>query len=337
MSLPSWRRRFDRLLSGEVVAGSRFRRCSQWSLPASAGYQRFYPLWRMPAAAAAGLPGKRTAVRESRRDEMPGRSANVSANIVSVLAWSISFEKVSSDNRAEWFSATRRITAKSSLPTRMSVTGSVMPERPEIASRWAWLFVLAISTRSNSASRQRLHQDRPGDRDVVVARELVDDGGRRIANRRQAIGQFGARLGSNLGDQPRQHVVEQADVILVEAAGAFQKVRREALERLRPAARASHARQPLRARGSTRFERTFRFWAGLGGAVSGAETNRGNLKERLVNPRLWIVSPLRGAGKWLYSAHPFWIPHSGRMTSDRSFESGPSGTRSFLLPARPQT
>ena len=75
----------------------------------------------------------------------------------------------------------------------------------------------------------RFHQGRPGDGDIVVPGQLLDDGGRCIANRRQALGQFGARLGSDLGDQPRQDVVEQTDVVLVEIRGAIQKVRREAL------------------------------------------------------------------------------------------------------------
>jgi len=65
-------------------------------------------------------------------------------------------------------------------------------------------------------------------------RELANHGGRRVADRCKLFRQFGAGLGLDLGDQTAQHVIEQADVILIEPACAIEEERRDALERLGP-------------------------------------------------------------------------------------------------------
>ena len=122
------------------------------------------------------------------------------------------------------FSTTRRITAASPRLTRTSVTGSAMPARPEIASRCAWLLVLAIVQQIGfGKSAGNCVKHRPGDRDVIVVREPPHHGDRRVADRRQPVGQLGTRLGFDLGDQPAEHVVEQSHVILVEAARPIEK------------------------------------------------------------------------------------------------------------------
>ena len=80
------------------------------------------------------------------------------------------------------------------------------------------------------ARRQLEH--RPGDGDVVVMSEPAQDVDRRVAHRCKTICQLGARLRFDLLDQNPEHVVEQADVLVVVAAGSIEKERGNAPERL---------------------------------------------------------------------------------------------------------
>ncbi len=48
------------------------------------------------------------------------------------------------------------------------------------------------------------------------------------------VRELGARLGLDLVDQQPEHLVEQIDVLVTEAAGAVQKESRNALQRLDP-------------------------------------------------------------------------------------------------------
>ena len=80
------------------------------------------------------------------------------------------------------------------------------------------------------ARRQLEH--RSGDGDVVVLGKPAQDVDRRVAYRRETICQLGARLRFDLLDQNPEHVVEQADVLVVVAAGPIEKERGNAPERL---------------------------------------------------------------------------------------------------------
>jgi hypothetical protein len=62
--------------------------------------------------------------------------------------------------------------------------------------------------------------------------EPAQDVDRRVAHRRKTICQLGARLRFDLLDQNPEHVVEQADVLVVVAAGSIEKERGDALEHL---------------------------------------------------------------------------------------------------------
>ena len=62
----------------------------------------------------------------------------------------------------------------------------------------------------------RLRENRARHLDVVVVRQVTHQLARRVANRRQAAGHFGARHGFDLGDEPAQHVIEQTDVVFAE-------------------------------------------------------------------------------------------------------------------------
>ena len=63
-------------------------------------------------------------------------------------------------------------------------------------------------------------QHRARDFDVVVGGEELDDVRRRIGDRRQALGELGARLGLDLDHQPRHDIVEHADLVLGKARRA---------------------------------------------------------------------------------------------------------------------
>ena len=78
------------------------------------------------------------------------------------------------------------------------------------------------------AQSRRLLQDRSGDGDFVMIGEPADDGRRRLRDRCQLLAHFGKRhAGADVGDranldgldQPFEHVVEQLDLLVVEAVG----------------------------------------------------------------------------------------------------------------------
>src|ERR1700722_14094533 len=68
-----------------------------------------------------------------------------------------------------------------------------------------------------------LGQDRPGNRDLVVAGALPNHLARRIIDRRQMPPQLDQRLGLDALDQVAKDVVEQADLRLIEAVGIVEK------------------------------------------------------------------------------------------------------------------
>src|SRR5262249_55790887 len=68
-----------------------------------------------------------------------------------------------------------------------------------------------------------LLQYRPSDRDVVILGELAHDPERSIPARCQKVGEFGTCLALNFLDQGPEHVIENADMLLVEAARAFEE------------------------------------------------------------------------------------------------------------------
>ena len=84
---------------------------------------------------------------------------------------------------------------------------------------------------------RRLLQHRAGHRDIVVLGEAAHQPQRRVADRRQPVGQFRPRLGLDLVDQAAEDVVEQVDVIFIELAGAVQEQVGDLLQRLGPAFR----------------------------------------------------------------------------------------------------
>ncbi len=59
----------------------------------------------------------------------------------------------------------------------------------------------------------RSAQQRPGDRNLVFARELPDQGARRIGEDRQPLGQIGACGKFGVWNEPGQNAVEQLDMI----------------------------------------------------------------------------------------------------------------------------
>ena len=69
----------------------------------------------------------------------------------------------------------------------------------------------------------RAAQQRPGDRDLVLMRELADQAARRIGEQRQPFGEIGARGDLGVRDQADQDAVEEIDMIGPEMARALQK------------------------------------------------------------------------------------------------------------------
>ena len=81
-------------------------------------------------------------------------------------------------------------------------------------------------------ARQR--QQRTCDGDVVILRQRAHHGDRRIVHRRELLGKLGARLGLDLGDQLAEDVVEELDVVLVEARRTVDNRLVMRLQRIRP-------------------------------------------------------------------------------------------------------
>ena len=70
---------------------------------------------------------------------------------------------------------------------------------------------------------RRQFQHRPGDGDVVVIGQRAHHFDRRVGDRRQAIGELGARLVLDFLDQQPEYVVEQIDMRVAVGVGAGEK------------------------------------------------------------------------------------------------------------------
>ena len=128
-------------------------------------------------------------------------------------------EKPVSEMRAPRLSATRRATSRSPRRTSTSVTASPSACRAEMACRWAWLLVLATSTRSASCKPRRQLEHRPGDGDVVVVGERAQHLDRRVARPAPDGCESSARALLSISSISRpNHVVEQVDMLVVVAA-----------------------------------------------------------------------------------------------------------------------
>ena len=147
----------------------------------------------------------------------------------------------------------------------------------------------------------RLLQHRAGDRDVVVLGEPPHHLDRRIADRREAIGQLRARLGLDLGDQAAEHVVEQADVVVVELARRRQEECGDALERLGAPLGRSRVWMTSSSSGisdaGAAILKSSNSTGGIGKAAVGTQARSG-FEERLVNDtdaesdsRQWVTEP----------------------------------------------
>ena len=71
-------------------------------------------------------------------------------------------------------------------------------------------------------------------RDIIVVCETPYHFGRYRAEWRQPVRQFGAELDLRPDDQPVEHQIEKAEMVVVELACAIEKKRSDAPERLRP-------------------------------------------------------------------------------------------------------
>ena len=69
----------------------------------------------------------------------------------------------------------------------------------------------------------RAAQQRPGDRYLVLARQLPDEAARRVGKDRQPLGQIGTGRRFGVRNQVDQNAVEQIDVIGPEARSPEQK------------------------------------------------------------------------------------------------------------------
>ena len=114
-----------------------------------------------------------------------------------------------------------------------------------MASRCAWLLVCGDVDEIGFGNPRRLLEDRTRDLDVVVERESPHHLHRRVADRRQTVDNSVRAWASISAIKPAEHLVEQSDMIVVEAARAIEKERRDALERLGAALRRAAAGSPL--------------------------------------------------------------------------------------------
>ena len=118
------------------------------------------------------------------------------------------------------FCATERTTSRSPRSTSTSVTASLSALRCAIASRCCWLWVAAVRHQVAVVEARRVAQHRLRHANVVVARRIADDAGRRVGDAREAAGELGARVLLDRGGEPLDHVVEQRDVVLGEGVRA---------------------------------------------------------------------------------------------------------------------
>ena len=69
----------------------------------------------------------------------------------------------------------------------------------------------------------RLRQHRPGDLDVLVARQAADGLDRRIVDRGEPAAELDQGLALDLADQEAQDVVEHLDLLVVQALGVVEE------------------------------------------------------------------------------------------------------------------
>ena len=70
---------------------------------------------------------------------------------------------------------------------------------------------------------RRFPEHRARDRDVVVPRQAAGEAWRRLGYRRDPLAELRDRHALDLVDELAQHVVEHADVLFLEAVGAYEK------------------------------------------------------------------------------------------------------------------
>ncbi len=87
----------------------------------------------------------------------------------------------------------RTTVAVAAMHQHVGAPRSSIAGRPEIASRWAWLLVRAMSTRSSTRQPRRLREHRRRDRDLVVLGEAAHRFERRIARPAPGGGTSSAR------------------------------------------------------------------------------------------------------------------------------------------------
>ena len=223
--------RLDRALGGRVVArpgGCRLR-WTPWR--ARAGSPPASPASRPRAGAAA--PPRSPCSNRSRnsRGGMSGRVPTFSARIAVLFRWLDQRREASAPTAGPPGCRRRcaRPGGRRGGPVRRSPVRA-MPVRPEIASRCAWLLVLAISTRSASGSRGDCSSTGPATAmsSSWASRRTASTGALPTGARR--CGQFGARLGLDLVDQAREDVVEQPTWSSLKWSRAVEKERCDPLQ-----------------------------------------------------------------------------------------------------------
>ena len=160
------------------------------------------------------------------------RCTSFSASTTSRAARFASVAMPVSDNRAPWLSATLRATSRSPHSTSTSVTGSESVARPEMASRCAWLPVVATAVRSRSL--KRAERARTGAATVIsgsaASRRMTSGGAlRKGASRRDSSTK---RLAVHRHDHAAEQPVEQVDLLLGEPTGVGEEEIRDATHRL---------------------------------------------------------------------------------------------------------
>ena len=81
--------------------------------------------------------------------------------------------------------------------------------RSDIASRWPWPLPRGDFDQRVLVDDRRAAQQRPGDRDLVLARELTDQAARRVGEERQPFGQIGPRSEFGMWNETDQNAVKQ--------------------------------------------------------------------------------------------------------------------------------
>ena len=167
-----------------------------------------------------------------------GRRPTTVASPSSAAERLTSMRKPASEKRAPVFLTTEWMTSWSPRSTRTLVTD--FAERPAPRDRQEVLLTLGAGADQEVALIEpiRQSQHRAGDVDIVVERQHMDDVRRRIGDRRQALGQFGAGLVLDGVDQPRHDIVEDADLLFGIALGVVDEEIGDAGENIDPAGNA---------------------------------------------------------------------------------------------------